>query len=87
VQSLVELPLFQRCYPNHRRLRGFLPLYGSRQDLYILYVFVGISLLLGFLNTIAERSTEGRRGILGRRRPEESEPNHDDERRRDKERD
>jgi hypothetical protein len=32
------------------------------------YVFVGIGLMLGFLNAIAERSTEGRRGILGRRR-------------------
>lgn len=39
----------------------------------IFYVFVGISLILGFLNAIAERSTEQRGGIrrlLGHRKKE-----------------
>ncbi len=43
----------------------------------IFYIFVGVGLILGFLNAIAARSTEGRRGILGRRRRfEEAEAHH-----------
>ena len=43
----------------------------------IFYVFVGIGLILSFLNTIAERSTEGRRGLLRRRRhPEKAGPQY-----------
>jgi len=51
----------------------------------IVYIFVGIGIILGFLNLIADRSLEGRRGILGRRRrSKEAEPhNRYDERRRD----
>ena len=43
----------------------------------IFYIFVGIGLILSFLNAIAERSTEGRRGLLGRRRhPDKAEPHY-----------
>ena len=43
----------------------------------IFYIFVGIGLILSFLNAIAERSTEGRRGLFGRRRhPEKAEPHY-----------
>jgi hypothetical protein len=43
----------------------------------IFYIFVGIGLILSFLNAIAERSTEGRLGLLSRRRhPEKAEPHY-----------
>ena len=43
----------------------------------IFYIFVGIGLILSFLNAIAERSTEGRRGLLSRRRhPDKAEPHY-----------
>jgi voltage-gated potassium channel len=46
----------------------------------ILYVFIGLGLILGFLNAIAARSTEGRRGILGRRqRSQRAEVHHHDD--------
>lgn len=55
----------------------------------IFYLFVGIGLILGFLNAIAERSTEGRRGILGRRRRsgEAETYHHNDARSQDNKRD
>jgi len=43
----------------------------------LFYVFVGIGLILSFLTTIAERSTEERRGLLRRRRhPEKAAPHY-----------
>ena len=43
----------------------------------IFYIFVGIGLILSFLNAIAERSTEGRRGLLRRRRdPQKTGPQY-----------
>jgi hypothetical protein len=46
----------------------------------IFYIFVGVGLILGFLNAVAAGSTEGRRGILGRRRRvEEAEDYHHDD--------
>lgn len=43
----------------------------------IVYIFIELGIILGFVNAIAERSTEGRRGILGRRqRPEEAGIHH-----------
>jgi len=46
----------------------------------IFYIFVGVGLILGFLNIIAARSTEGRPGILDRRRRfEEAEAHHHDD--------
>jgi voltage-gated potassium channel len=41
------------------------------------YIFIGIGLILSFLTTIAERSTEERRGLLRRRRhPEKAAPHY-----------
>ena len=37
----------------------------------IIYIFVGLGIILGFVNAIAERSTEGRRGVLGQRQRSE----------------
>jgi voltage-gated potassium channel Kch len=37
----------------------------------IIYIFVGLGIILGFVNAIAERSTEGRRGVLARRQRSE----------------
>jgi voltage-gated potassium channel len=46
----------------------------------VLYVFIGLGLILGFLNAKAARSTEGRRGILGRRqRSQRAEVHHHDD--------
>ena len=37
----------------------------------IVYIFVGLGIILGFVNAIAERSTEGRRRVLARRQSSE----------------
>ena len=42
----------------------------------IVYIFVGLGIILGFVNAIAERSTEDQRGILGRRQRSEGAGSH-----------
>ena len=42
----------------------------------IVYIFFGLGIILGFVNAIAERSTEDRRGILGRRQRSEGAGRH-----------
>jgi voltage-gated potassium channel len=42
----------------------------------IVYIFVGLGIILGFVNAIAERSTEGRRGVLARRQRSEGARSH-----------
>jgi hypothetical protein len=71
VWSLLDSLYFSVITLTYRGIRRFLPLHNRAGKIFtMVYVFVGISRILGFLSAIAQRSVEQHGGIcrlLGRR--------------------
>jgi hypothetical protein len=68
--KLVGFSLLQRYHAYHRGLWDFSPSTRAGKIFTMFYIFVGIGIILGFVNAVAERSMEQRsriRRLLERR--------------------
>jgi hypothetical protein len=68
--GLAGFAVFQRRHAYHRGLWDLSPFTAAGKVFTILYIFVGLGIVLGFVNAVAERSLERRSEARERRRRE-----------------